>query len=139
MSTAWCRAPAYGYRAHGRYAPDQGFWFDPSKLLVDPYAKEIDRPFAHDPRLSVFGTDTAALVPKGIVTDDPLARPMRPLLPKGGFIYEVAVKAFTQRHPEVPAEQRGNRRGPRPPCRHQAPEEARRRRHRADANRRLDR
>ncbi|PPJ45556.1 glycogen debranching enzyme GlgX [Rhizobium sp. KAs_5_22] len=97
----------YGYRAHGRYAPDQGFWFDPSKLLVDPYAKEIDRPFAHDPRLSVFGTDTAALVPKAIVTDDPLARPMRPLLPKGGFIYEVAVKAFTQRHPDVPAEQRG--------------------------------
>jgi glycogen operon protein len=97
----------YGYRAHGRYAPDQGFWFDPSKLLVDPYAKEIDRPFAHDPRLSVFGADTAALVPKAIVTDDPLARPMRPLLPKGGFIYEVAVKAFTQRHPDVPAEQRG--------------------------------
>ncbi len=97
----------YGYRAHGRYAPDHGFWFDPSKLLVDPYAKELDRPFAHDPRLSVFGTDTAALVPKAIVTDDPLAKPLRPLLPKGGFVYELAVKAFTMRHPDVPAEQRG--------------------------------
>lgn len=97
----------YGYRAHGRYAPDHGFWFDPSKLLVDPYAKELDRPFAHDPRLSVFGTDTAALVPKAIVTDDPLAKPLRPLLPKGGFIYELAVKAFTMRHPDVPPELRG--------------------------------
>lgn len=97
----------YGYRAHGRYAPDHGFWFDPSKLLVDPYAKELDRPFAHDPRLSVFGADTAALVPKAIVTDDPLAKPLRPLLPKGGFVYEVAVKAFTMRHPDVPPEQRG--------------------------------
>ncbi|GEO86035.1 MULTISPECIES: glycogen debranching protein GlgX [Alphaproteobacteria] len=97
----------YGFRAHGRYAPDHGYWFDPSKLLVDPYATEIDRPFAHDPRLSVFGSDTAALVPKTIVTNHPLAKPMRPLLPKGGFIYELAVKTFTMRHPEVPPEQRG--------------------------------
>src|SRR5882724_6498684 len=35
----------YGFRAHGPYDPDQGLWFDLSKLLVDPYAKEIDRPF----------------------------------------------------------------------------------------------
>ena len=97
----------YGYRAHGRYMPDRGYWFDPSKLLVDPYAKELDRPFVHDPRLSVFGTDTQALVPRAIVTNDPLAKPMRPLLPKGGFIYELAVKAFTMLHPDVPPELRG--------------------------------
>lgn len=101
------RGARYGYRAHGRYAPDHGFWFDPSKLLVDPYAKELDRPFAHDPRLSVFGAETAVLVPKAIVTDDPLAKPLRPLLPKGGFIYELAVKAFTMLHPDVPPQVRG--------------------------------
>lgn len=97
----------YGYRAHGHYAPDHGWWFDPSKLLVDPYAKELDRPFVHDIRLSTFGVDTAPLVPKSVVTRDRLARPMMPLMPKGGFIYEVAVKPFTIRHPDVPKNLRG--------------------------------
>jgi len=44
----------YGYRADGIYAPDNGLWFDPSKLLIDPYAKEIDRPFRYDPRLGIY-------------------------------------------------------------------------------------
>ncbi|TIP96568.1 MAG: glycogen debranching enzyme GlgX, partial [Mesorhizobium sp.] len=34
----------YGFRADGDYAPEKGLWFDPDKLLVDPYAVEIDRP-----------------------------------------------------------------------------------------------
>jgi glycogen operon protein len=33
----------YGLRADGRYDPDQGFFFDPNKLLVDPYARQLDR------------------------------------------------------------------------------------------------
>ena len=28
----------YGLRADGPYAPAEGHWFDPAKLLVDPYA-----------------------------------------------------------------------------------------------------
>ncbi|MBN9223108.1 MAG: glycogen debranching enzyme GlgX, partial [Mesorhizobium sp.] len=28
----------YGFRADGDYAPDRGLWFDPDKLLTDPYA-----------------------------------------------------------------------------------------------------
>ncbi len=35
----------YGLRADGVYSPDHGLWFDPAKLLVDPYAGELDRPF----------------------------------------------------------------------------------------------
>ncbi|EHH03623.1 glycogen debranching protein GlgX, partial [Mesorhizobium amorphae CCNWGS0123] len=31
----------YGLRADGDYAPERGLWFDPEKLLVDPYAVEI--------------------------------------------------------------------------------------------------
>ena len=31
----------YGYRVHGPYAPEQGHRFNPSKLLLDPYAKSI--------------------------------------------------------------------------------------------------
>ncbi|SMF06127.1 glycogen operon protein [Xaviernesmea oryzae] len=97
----------YGYRAWGAYDPDNGAWFDPSKLLVDPYARELDRPFRHDAKLSLFGVDTADLVPKAIVTRDPLARIGKPLLPPGGFIYEVAVKPFTILHPAIPEKLRG--------------------------------
>src|SRR3954468_18235543 len=31
----------YGYRVHGPYAPEQGHRFNPHKLLVDPYAREL--------------------------------------------------------------------------------------------------
>src|SRR6185295_15758298 len=34
----------YGYRAHGRYLPEAGLRFNPAKLLLDPYARAIDRP-----------------------------------------------------------------------------------------------
>jgi glycogen operon protein len=95
----------YGYRAAG----DPALWFDPAKLLVDPHAVELDRPFAFDPRLSIRGEDTAGLVPKAIVPV-PLAAvapPPPPLFRPGGLIYEVNVRGFTMRHPQVPAAQRG--------------------------------
>lgn len=92
----------YGFRAEGA-AP-----FDPSKLLVDPRAAELDRPFAYDPRLGKRGEDTAALVPKALVTLPlpPLAH--RPLVFRAGqLIYEINVRGFTMLHPDVPATQRG--------------------------------
>ena len=58
---------SYGYRADGEWAPEQGRWFDPAKLLVDPYARELDRRFVQDPRLTRFGEDTADLVPRAVV------------------------------------------------------------------------
>ena len=39
----------YGLRADGPWDPARGLWFDPAKLLVDPYATRLDRPFAYDP------------------------------------------------------------------------------------------
>lgn len=97
----------YGYRAYGPYAPDKGLWFDPSKLLVDPYAKELDRPFQADHDLATYELDTANLVPRAIVTEDAEADKAAPLLPTGGFIYEIAVKPFTILHPDIPEEIRG--------------------------------
>lgn len=98
----------YGYRADGEWAPERGLWFDPAKLLVDPYAVELDRRFAYDTRLNVFGEDTADLVPKAIV-QPPLPRctPQPPVFERGGLIYELNVRAFTLLHPEVPEGQRG--------------------------------
>ncbi|RUM19090.1 glycogen debranching enzyme GlgX [Rhizobium phaseoli] len=97
----------YGYRADGIYAPDNGLWFDPSKLLIDPYAKEIDRPFRYDPRLGVYGEDSQDLMPKAIVTSETRAAIAKPLFKPGGFIYEVAVRPFTILHPDIPERQRG--------------------------------
>ncbi|MBY3422181.1 glycogen debranching protein GlgX [Rhizobium laguerreae] len=97
----------YGYRADGIYAPDNGLWYDPSKLLIDPYAKEIDRPFRYDPRLGIYGEDSQDLMPKAIVTTDTRAAIGKPLFKPGGFIYEVAVRPFTILHPDVPEAHRG--------------------------------
>jgi len=98
----------YGYRAAGEWAPERGLWFDPAKLLVDPYAVELDRRFVFDPRLSAFGEDTSALVPKAIVTGTlPSVPSAPPLFAEGGLIYELNVRAFTILHPEVPESLRG--------------------------------
>jgi len=99
---------AYGYRAEGRWAPDEGLWFDPAKLLVDPRAVELDRRFAFDPALAIYGADTAALVPRAIVPAHlPEVPQQPPAFTAGGLIYEVNVRAFTLLHPDVPKAQRG--------------------------------
>ncbi len=98
----------YGYRAEGEWAPERGLWFDPAKLLVDPYAVELDHRFTHDPRLSQFGFDSAALVPKAIVQPSlPACSLQPPHFQRGGLVYEVNVRSFTMLHPDVPPKQRG--------------------------------
>ena len=96
----------YGLRAHGPWQEEQGHRFDVSKLLIDPYARQIDRPFHFDPALTQFGKETAALVPKCIITPAPHRRePHSPSQPH--FIYELQVKSFTLHHPSLPNEHKG--------------------------------
>ena len=97
----------YGYRADGIYAPEHGLWFDPAKLLLDPYATEIDRPFRHDAALLAYGEDTGAIMPKAILSQYEQVRRQPPRFAEGGLIYELAVKSFTKLHPAVPEELRG--------------------------------
>ncbi len=101
----------YGLRTDGRYDPENGFWHDPDKLLMDPYALEIDRPYRLDPRLCARrgqGGDTAGLMPKATVPEPmaPLAR-TAPLFRNGGLIYEASVRGLTMLHPDIPPEIRG--------------------------------
>ena len=49
----------YGLRAHGPYEPRHGHRFNPAKLLVDPYARALDRPFALHPSMFGAGADGA--------------------------------------------------------------------------------
>lgn len=101
----------YGLRADGPYDPANGDWFDPDKLLVDPYAVATDRPYAYDPRLAARrgeGGDTAPLMPKAIVSEPlPWTAAPPPLFTPGGLIYEANVRQLTIRHPDVPEELRG--------------------------------
>jgi isoamylase len=114
----------YGYRVSGPFQPEQGHRFNQAKLLLDPYAKAIDRTVDWEKDAPVFGykvgdaradlsqdrTDSAAYVPKSLVVDDRYdwegdAPPRTPW--EDTIIYEAHVKGLTQRHPEVPPELRG--------------------------------
>lgn len=98
----------YGFRVHGPYAPEAGHRFDPAKLLVDPYARMLDRPFVLDPAMRAFGADTAAVTPKAVVCgpEEAAVRPARTPW-RDTLIYELHVRGFTMRHPAVPEAQRG--------------------------------
>jgi glycogen operon protein len=97
----------YGLRADGDHDPNAGQFFDPAKLLVDPYATRIDRPYRFHRDLTAPRSDrldTANLVPKAIV-EAPIstAAPRPPVFRSGGLIYELGVRSFSQLHPDVPA------------------------------------
>lgn len=103
-----CTGALYGYRAHGEWAPESGLWFDPAKLLVDPYALELDRRFVQHPSLGQYGVDTAPIVPRArVVGPLPEVPQSPPMFRQGGLIYEVNVRGFTMRHPDVPPPLRG--------------------------------
>jgi glycogen operon protein len=112
----------YGLRVHGPYLPEEGHRCNPSKLLVDPYAKalwgEIDwrQPVlgyrADDERadLTKDQRDSAPGVPKSVVVDDRFdwGGDRAPDVPwRQSVLYEVHVRGFTMRHPEVPERLRG--------------------------------
>jgi glycogen debranching enzyme len=96
----------YGLRAQGQWLPAQGQYFDPSKLLLDPYARMITRNFHYDPALSAYGIDTAHKVPKALAVAQQPALPLRQPTPPT-LIYELNVRGFTMLHPGVPATKRG--------------------------------
>jgi glycogen operon protein len=101
----------YGFRADGIHDPQRGLWFDPSKLLMDPYAVEIDWPYRYNALMAAprwQQRDTASMMPKALVRAalQPVADRKRQFQP-GGLIYEVPVRAFTKLHPAVPEAERG--------------------------------
>jgi isoamylase len=116
----------YGYRVHGPYDPRRGARFNPAKLLIDPYAKQIDGavqwdaanvlPYVPstdpDADLTIDTTDSARAVPKSVVIDpsfdwqdDEIVRPRVPW--HETVIYEAHVKGFTQKRQGVRDDLRG--------------------------------
>jgi glycogen operon protein len=100
----------YGYRVYGADDPAGGHRFNPRKVLLDPYAKEIARDLIWhdavlDPRADTAGFAPLACVPENGAAPDhnpPLRRPWHETV-----IYELHVKGYTQQHPGVPEQLRG--------------------------------
>jgi isoamylase len=116
----------YGYRVHGAYDPASGRRFNSGKLLIDPYAKQIEGavdwdagnvlPYAptsdEDADLTIDESDSAPAVPKGVIVDpsfdwedDAAVRPRIPW--HDVVIYEVHVKGFTKQREGVREDLRG--------------------------------
>jgi glycogen debranching enzyme len=109
----------YGLRAHGPWRPDRGHRFNPHKLLLDPWAREIvghfdprgphdgadrDHPAALDTR------DNGRVALKARVVHDRFdwqgdQPPATPLV--DSVIYEMHVRGFTRLMPGVPEAERG--------------------------------
>ena len=109
---------AYGYRVSGPYDRPHGLRYNAAKLLIDPYARAIDGDVRFGPGLLDYAMDSAdapsALdskgeMPRSLVT----AAAPAPLPPGPGhaladtILYEVHVRGFTAKHPDVPPELRG--------------------------------
>lgn len=112
----------YGYRAHGPYEPENGHRFNPSKLLIDPYAYAIagnvqhgqalfGYDWSHDAQdLSYYDADSAELMPKCVVVDTAFdwEGDTRLEIPwNKTIIYEMHVKGYTFQHPKIPKKLRG--------------------------------
>jgi isoamylase len=109
----------YGYRVHGPYDPAAGLRCNPSKLLLDPYAKAVDGRIEWGQALFSYNfgdpdsfndEDSAPHTMKSVVIDPYFDwaddRPLR--IPYNEtVIYEAHVKGMTMRHPDIPKDVRG--------------------------------
>ncbi len=113
----------YGLRAHGPWRPDRGHRFNPHKLLLDPWAREIagqiDLRGAHSPHYGADREHPQHMDPRDNGRDALKARvvadqhdwqgdrpPATPLA--DSVIYEAHVRGLTKRMPGVPEAQRGS-------------------------------
>jgi glycogen operon protein len=125
----------YGLRAHGPWAPHQGHRFNPAKLLLDPWAREVVGRYgrqgpgpAADAALDAIlelhvghapgdlehpdPRDNAAVALKARVparTSTTGRRPPCPCIPRERTVlYEAHVKGLTRLHPDIPEALRGS-------------------------------
>lgn len=110
----------YGLRAYGPWRPDSGHRFDASKVLLDPYAREIVGSFQwsaahftrdHPQQAYPSVHDNAELALKSRVTAEDFdwgddRHPYTPL--DQSILYECHVKGFSQLRPDIPPELRGS-------------------------------
>lgn len=107
----------YGYRAYGPFAPAAGHYFEPSKLLLDPWCRQVEGVLRHDARHQVCTADGEPIKEDSAPTHmrSVVVAPGR-LVPEGErprvpwpdtVLYECHVKGMTAQHAAVPHAQRG--------------------------------
>ncbi|MCU1398842.1 MAG: glycogen debranching enzyme GlgX, partial [Acidimicrobiales bacterium] len=106
----------YGFRVHGPWDPANGHRCNPSKLLLDPYARAIEGSFEWGQEMFSYNfedhdqidtSDNVAQTPRSVVvnpffdwaTDQPLLLPWAETI-----IYETHVRGATMLHPGVDEE-----------------------------------
>ena len=113
----------YGYRIYGPWRPEQGWRFNPKKLLIDPYTHLVVGEIASAPEiyghqsqdelgngyLDIQDTrDSAPFVPLSVVTAPSSRLVNRPNTPwNRTFIYEAHVRGLTFQNLEIPEAERG--------------------------------
>lgn len=112
----------YAYRVYGPYEPDAGHRFNPNKLLIDPYAKQLVGSLTWGPEifgykldstdkdLSFDERDSAPLMLKCRVIDPAFTwgQDRRPMVPwERTIIYEMHVKGFTKLDRNIRKAERG--------------------------------
>jgi isoamylase len=109
----------YGFRVHGAFAPEHGLRCNPSKLLLDPYAKAVEGDvdwdeacfsYRYADHAALNDDDSAPHMPKSVVISpffdwDNDRHPRTPY--NETVIYEAHVKGLTMTHPGIPEEIRG--------------------------------
>jgi glycogen operon protein len=116
----------YGYRVWGPWKPLEGHRFNPAKVVLDPYARQLGRPLRWDE--SIFATELAggpesppderdnaayaplAVVPQGASAADAFdwGDDRRPRTPwRDTIVYELHVKGFTALNDAIPETLRG--------------------------------
>ncbi len=110
----------YGFRVHGPWDPAKGHLCNPSKFLIDPYSKAIEGRvqwneavfpyFFRDTEESRNDMDSLPFMPRSVVIDSYFDWgddhcPKVPL--NETIIYELHVRGFSIRNPEIPENIRG--------------------------------
>jgi glycogen operon protein len=89
----------YGYRVHGPYDPASGLWFDPGKVLLDPYGRAVAVPAGYSRDAAKLPGQNTSAAMKSVVVDSadydwegdtPICRPSTRTI-----IYEMHVRGFT--------------------------------------------
>ncbi|WP_028865085.1 glycogen debranching protein GlgX [Psychromonas aquimarina] len=98
----------YGYRVFGDYRPEKGLLFNKNNLLIDPYAKKLNR-VQHGFAQAQSDREDYQVV-KSVVVDDNfdwkgVKKPE--IADHDRILYEVHVKGFSQLNKKIPLENRG--------------------------------
>lgn len=114
----------YGFRVDGPWDPDGGHFYNPKKLLIDPYARGLTGKVDLGKEIYAHAVDdalaplTSPLTPSvldsrehtafSVVVDSDFPIAPKPRIPWANtVVYEIHVKGFTHDHPGIPPELRG--------------------------------